>query len=147
MDLKKRLLEDLKTAMKEKDNIKKNTITMVRAAILQREKDEQIVLDNEGVIEILSSEMKKREASLTAAEKGNRSDMVEEVKYEMEVLQGYLPQQLTREEIDQLVAQTIEDVGARSMKDMGKVMGVLMPKVKGRADGKLINKIVRENLQ
>lgn len=147
MDLKTQLLEDFKTAMKEKDNIKKNTITMVRAAILQREKDEQIVLDDEGVIAILSSEMKKREASLTAAQEGNRSDMVEEIEYEMEILKEYLPQQLTREEIDTIVAQTIKDVGANSMKDMGKVMGVLMPKVKGRADGKLVNKIVRQNLQ
>ena len=147
MDLKKRLLEDLKTAMKEKDTIKKNTITMARAAILQHEKDQQVVLDNEGIISILSSEMKQREASLTAAKEGNRSDMVEEIEYEMEILQGYLPQQLTREEIDDLIARTIEEVGAKSMKDMGKVMGVLMPKVKGRADGKLINKIVRENLQ
>jgi|SRR5690606_318792 len=147
MDLKKRLLEDFKIAMREKDDIKKNTITMVRAAILQREKDEQIELDDEGIIEVISSELKKRKASLEAAQKGNRLDMVEDVKTEMAILKDYLPQQLTENEIDTIVANTIEELGADGMKDMGKVMGVLMPKLKGRADGKLVNQIARRHLQ
>ncbi|HHW70279.1 MAG TPA: GatB/YqeY domain-containing protein [Clostridiales bacterium] len=147
MDLKKRLLEDFKIAMKEKDNLRKNTITMIRAAILQREKDEQIELDDDGVIEVLSSELKKREASLEAAEKGNRLDMVDDIKTEMAIIKDYLPQQLTEDEIDDIVAKTIEELGANGMKDMGKVMGVLMPKLKGRADGKLVNQITRKHLQ
>ncbi len=147
MELKKRLMEDFKIAMREKDDIKKNTITMVRAAILQREKDEQIELDDEGIIEVISSELKKRKASLEAAQKGNRLDMVEDVKTEMAILKDYLPQQLTENEIDTIVANTIEELGADGMKDMGKVMGVLMPKLKGRADGKLVNQIARRHLQ
>lgn len=147
MDLKKRLLEDFKIAMKEKDNLRKNTITMIRAAILQREKDEQIELDDDGVIGVLSSELKKREASLEAAEKGNRLDMVDDIKTEMAIIKDYLPQQLTEDEIDDIVAKTIEELGANGMKDMGKVMGVLMPKLKGRADGKLVNQITRKHLQ
>ncbi len=147
MDLKKRLLEDFKIAMREKDDVKKNTITMVRAAILQREKDEQIELDDEDIIEVLSSELKKREASLEAAEKGNRPDIIKDIKYEMVILKEYLPQQLTEEEIDTIVAQVVEELGASSMKDMGRVMGKLMPKLKGRADGKLVNEIARKHLQ
>ncbi|NMA94869.1 MAG: GatB/YqeY domain-containing protein [Clostridiales bacterium] len=147
MGLKRRLMDDLKTAMKERDVIRKNTITMVRAAILQREKDEKVVLDDEGVISILSSEMKKREASLKAAKEAKRPDLIEEIQKEIQVLQGYLPRQLTREEIHDLVLETIKEVDAKSMRDMGRVMGVLMPKVKGRADGKIINQVVRDNLQ
>ena len=84
---------------------------------------------------------------LEAAQKGNRLDMVEDVKTEMAILKDYLPQQLTENEIDTIVANTIEELGADGMKDMGKVMGVLMPKLKGRADGKLVNQIARRHLQ
>ena len=147
MSLKDRLLEDMKSAMKEKDTIRKSTITMVRAAILQKEKDEKVKLDDAGVVGIIAKEVKQRRDSIPDFERGNRPDLVDELNTEINILMEYLPQQLTEKEIEKIVVQTISEVGATGMKDMGKVMGALMPRLKGRADGKLINEIVRKHLQ
>ena len=147
MSLKDRLLEDMKSAMKEKDTIRKSTITMVRAAILQKEKDEKVKLDDAGVVGIIAKEVKQRKDSIPEFERGNRPDLVDELNTEINILMEYLPQQLTEKEIGKIVLQTISEVGATGMKDMGKVMGALMPRLKGRADGKLINEIVRKHLQ
>ncbi len=147
MSLKDRLLEDMKSAMKKKDTIRKSTITMVRAAILQKEKDEKVKLDDAGVVGIIAKEVKQRKDSIPEFERGNRPDLVDELNTEINILMEYLPQQLTEKEIGKIVLQTISEVGATGMKDMGKVMGALMPRLKGRADGKLINEIVRKHLQ
>ncbi len=147
MSLKDRLLEDMKSAMKEKDTIRKSTITMVRASILQKEKDEKVKLDDAGVVGIIAKEVKQRRDSIPEFERGNRPDLVDKLNTEINILMEYLPQQLTEKEIEKIVVQTISEVGATGMKDMGKVMGALMPRLKGRADGKLINGMARKHLQ
>ena len=147
MSLKDRLLEDMKSAMKKKDTIRKSTITMVRAAILQKEKDEKVKLDDAGVVGIIAKEVKQRKDSIPEFERGNRPDLVDKLNTEINILMEYLPQQLTEKEIGKIVLQTISEVGATGMKDMGKVMGALMPRLKGRADGKLINGMARKHLQ
>jgi len=104
-------------------------------------------LDDEGVIEVIAKGVKQRKDSIPDFEKGNRPDLVENIRKEIDILMGYLPQQLTEEELNQIVSDTVFEVGAVSMQDLGKVMSALMPKVKGRADGKLVNSIVRQHLQ
>lgn len=147
MSLKDRLLSELKQSMKDKDVIKKASIIMVRADILQMEKDQKVELSDEEIIGIIAKQVKQRRASLHEFEKANREDLIEQSKKEIEVLTAYLPQQLSEEEIQQIVTHTIKETGASSMKDMGKVMSALMPKVKGKADGGLVSKYVKENLQ
>ncbi|HYE10480.1 MAG TPA: GatB/YqeY domain-containing protein [Patescibacteria group bacterium] len=147
MSLKEVLQQDLKTAMKEKDSIRKSVITMTRAGILQIEKDKKIELDDEGVIEVIAKGVKQRKDAIPEFEKGDRLDLVESLQKEIDVLMAYLPQQLSEDEVSRIVADTIVEVGAQSAKDMGKVMSALMPKVKGRADGKLVNIIVKQQLQ
>ncbi|WZL74630.1 GatB/YqeY domain-containing protein [Clostridiaceae bacterium 35-E11] len=147
MSLKERLMDDLKQAMKEKDKLRKSVITLVRSAIKQYEVDHRTELDDEGIIEIMAKQVKQKRDAIEEFAKGGREDLVDEAKAEIEVLIQYLPQQLTEDEITQIVSQTINEVGANSMKDMGKLMAALMPKLKGRADGKVVNKIVRQFLQ
>lgn len=147
MSLKEVLQQDLKTAMKDKDSLRKNVIVMTRAGILQIEKDKKIELDDEGVIEVIAKGVKQRKDSIPEFEKGNRLDLVENIQKEIDILMAYLPQQLSEDEVSRIIADTIIEVGAQSAKDMGKVMSALMPKVKGRADGKLVNIIVKQQLQ
>ena len=144
--MKEQLLQDLKEAMKEKDTIKKDTITMLRAAILQVEKDTQKTLNDDEICAIVAKEVKKRKESLAEYEQANREDIVESLKREIEVLSKYLPEQLTKEEIEKLVEQAIVESEATSIKDMGKVMSNLRPKTAGKADGKLVSDIVKEKL-
>ncbi len=146
MSLKEQLLEDMKNAMKDKDVVAKNTIQMARAAVLQIEKDNRITLDDDGVIEVIAKEVKKRRDVLPEYEKSGRQDLIDSLKAEMDVLLKYLPQQLTEEELEVIVRQAVEETGAASPRDMGKVMQAVMPKVKGRADGKMINVIVKKIL-
>lgn len=146
MSLKERLLEDMKSAMKEKDVIKKNTIQMARSAVLQVEKDGRTTLDDDGVLDIIVKEVKKRRDSLPEFEKSGRQELIDNLKTEIEVLMQYLPQQLTEEEIEAIVRQAVQDTGASSARDMGKIMQEVMPKVKGRADGRVINQIVKKIL-
>ncbi len=144
--LKERLANDLKAAMLEKDVLRKNVVQMVRAGVLQVEKDNKITLDDEGVIEVIAKEAKKRRDVLPEFEKGGRADLVEDTKREIEILLTYLPSQLTEEELDKIVSDTVAEIGAASMKEMGKVMAALMPKIKGRADGKIVNELVKKHL-
>lgn len=144
--LKERLLEDLKQAMKEKDTNKKNVIQMVRAAILQIEKDKQIEVQDAQIIEIIAKESKKRKDSIADYEKGGRSDLVEQINQEIQVLSTYLPEQLTMQEIEEKVKIIIEQVGATTMKDMGKVMKVAKEQIGAAADGKSINEAVKKLL-
>jgi len=146
MSLKEQLLEDMKEAMKQKDTVRKNAIQMARAAILQTEKDNQITLDDDGVTDVIAKEVKKRKDVLPEYEKSGRDDLVRDLKTEIETLMKYLPQQLTEEELETIVRQTVEETGASSPRDMGRVMQAVMPKVKGRADGKMVNAIVKKIL-
>lgn len=146
MFLKERLMEDLKEAMRNKDKLRKDTITLVRAAIKQREVDERIELNDEDIIDIISKQVKQKEDSIESFEKGGRQDLIDLTQKEVDVLMDYLPQQLTELEVDDIVKAAIDEVGANTVKDMGKIMSNVMPKVRGRADGKLVNKIVRQYL-
>ena len=141
MSLKETLLQDLKVAMKEK-----NTIQLVRAGVLQIEKDNHVELDDEGVLDVVAKELKKRRDSLPEFEKSGRTDLIDNLNKEIEVLLGYLPEQLTEDEIKKIVEETIAETGASSMKDMGKVMGAVSPKVKGRADNRVVSGYVKELL-
>ena len=144
--MKKKLLEDLKEAMKEKNEIKKNAIQMVRAGILQIEKDKGIELTDEQIIELIAKEVKKRKDSIADYEKGGREDLVNQINEEISYLEKYLPKQLTEEEITVIVKHIIDELGATTMKDMGKVMKAAKEKMGVTADGKTINKVVKENL-
>ena len=143
MTLKDRLMEDLKASMKNQNSIRKNTITMVRAAIKQIEVDQRTELEDEQIIEIISKQLKEKNNAIEDFKKGERQDLVDLTQKEMEILLEYLPEQLTEEEIKEIVSKTIDEVNAKSMKDIGMVMKSVMPKVKGRADGNTVNKIVR----
>lgn len=146
MSLKEKLADDLKSAMKDKNVIRKNVVQMVRAGILQIEKDNKVTLDDEGVLDVIAKQLKQRRDSLPDYEKSGREDLIAELKAEMDVLMEYLPKQLTRDELEEIVGQAVEATGASSMKDMGKIMAEVMPKVKGRSDGKMINEIAKAML-
>ncbi|EGW38708.1 GatB/YqeY domain-containing protein [Desulfosporosinus sp. OT] len=148
MTLKDRLVEDMKVAMKAKEEgkVRLSVIRMARAAIKNAEIDKKIEFNDDQVIEVLAREMKQRRDSLEEFKKADRPEMVKALEEEMVVLMDYLPQQLSEGEIRQLVQETIGIVGAQGPKDLGKVMGALSPKTKGRADGKLVNQVVREIL-
>ncbi|BCS81280.1 GatB/YqeY domain-containing protein [Anaerocellum diazotrophicum] len=147
MSLKDKLLEDYKTAMKEKDVVRKNVVGMVRAAILQFEKDNKVILDDNGVLNVISKEIKKRKDSLPEYIKSGRQDLIDELNREIEILASYLPPMLSEEEIEQLVKETIEVMKPNGVKDMGKVMQEVMKKVSGRAEGKVVSEIVKKFLQ
>lgn len=147
MDLKQQLADDLKAAMKAKETIRKNTVQSVRAAILQFEKDNKVELDDAGVTDVIAKELKKRRDVLPDYEKSGRDDLIAELKQEIDTLMAYLPEQLSPEELAVIVKEAIDQSGATSMKDMGKLMGMILPKVKGRADGKQVNELVKSYLQ
>ncbi|MGN1115727.1 MAG: GatB/YqeY domain-containing protein [Candidatus Ornithomonoglobus sp.] len=146
MTIKEKLKEDLKTAMKEKDTVRKNVVQLIKAGVLQVEKDKKVTLDDEGVIDVIAKQLKQRRDSLPDYEKSGREDLIAQLKREMELLMEYLPAQLSREELVEIVAKAVKDTGASTVKDMGKIMAAVMPQTKGRADGKEINKIARELL-
>ncbi len=144
MSLKEILMEDLKDSMKNKDTIRKNTITMVRAAIKQEEVDDKKELSEEEIITIINKQLKERRHSIEEFQKGDRQDLIDKCELEIEVLLKYLPKQLSEEELQQIVVDTIKEVNAESMKDMGKIMGAVMPKIKGKADGNMVNTIIKK---
>ena len=144
--LKEKLLEDLKNSMKEKNNIRKNVIQMVRAAILQVEKDKAIEVDDAKILEIIAKEVKTRNDSLADFERGGRADLVEQAKQEIAILSEYLPKQLTKEELKEKIAKIIADLGATSIKDMGPVMKEAKNQIGTAADGRTINEVVKELL-
>lgn len=145
--VKEKLLEDLKEAMKDKNIIRKNTIQMVRVAILQVEKDKQITLTDEQVIEIIAKESKKRKDAESEFEKSGREDLIKQNKEEIEILAEYLPKQLSVEEIEKIVEEVITETGATTMKDMGKVMKAAKEKIGAAGDGKTISDTVKKLLQ
>jgi uncharacterized protein YqeY len=146
MSMKERLLDDLKTAMREKDVLRKDMLQIMRAAILQIEKDSRILLDDAGIAEVMAKEHKKRVETIQELASSNRPDIIEKNRAEMAIIEMYLPSQLTESQIEVLVRQAISCSGAQSARDMGQVMKILIPEIKGRADGKLVNQIVKRLL-
>jgi len=147
MSLLERLNDDMKQAMKNKEKEKLSVIRMVKAA-LQNEaiKLGKAQLSEDEELTVLSRELKQRKDSLQEFENAGRTDLVDKTKAEINVLELYMPKQLSEEELVQLIRETIAEVGASSKADMGKVMGAVMPKVKGKADGSLVNKLVQQQL-
>jgi len=146
MGIKERLMEDMKEALRSKDKIRLSTIRMINSLIKNAEIDKRGKLTEEEIVQLLRKYAKQRKEAIEMYEKGGRQDLVEKEKRELEIVESYLPKELSEEEIRKLVREVIEEVGASSPKDLGKVMKVVMPKVKGRADGSLVNRIVREML-
>ncbi len=144
--LKEKLMEDLKSAMKEKNTNKKNAVQMVRTAILQIEKDKGIEVEDEKILEIIAKEVKTRKDSLTEFEKAGRDDLIKQTQEEIEVLSTYLPKQLSKEELTEKIKEIITQIGASSIKDMGAVMKEAKKQIGTAADGKTINEVVKELL-
>ena len=142
--LKEKLMEDLKEAMKSKNEIKKNTVQMVRAAILQIEKDKGIQVEDDRILEIIAKEVKTKRDAIKDFEKAERQDLIDQTNQEIEVLQQYLPKQLSREEIKVELEKIISEIGATTMKDMGTIMKEAKAKMGASADGKTINEVAKE---
>ena len=147
MNLSERLNEDMKQAMKSKDKFSLSTIRLIRSAIKNLEIDLKRCLNDNEVLDILNREIKQRKDALQQYERADRKQLVIDARAEIEFIQKYLPAQFSEEELTSIVQQTIQDIGASSKADMGKVMSMLKPKVKGKADGKLVNQIVLHFLQ
>ena len=144
--LKEKLLEDLKQSMKDKNINRKNVVQMVRAAILQKEKDNSIELDDNQIMEIIAKEHKKREESIEDYKKADRQDLVDQIQEEINVLAEYLPKKMERAELEEIIKQIVADLNASSMKDMGAVMKEAKARCGLAADGRDINQIVKEML-
>lgn len=144
--LKEKLLEDLKVSMRDKNVVRKNTVQMIRAGILQIEKDTGCEVDDAKIIDIIAKEMKKKKDAMVDFEKAQRQDLIDQTNEEMKVLEEYLPKQLSKEEIKEIVSKVITKVGATSMKDMGIVMKEAKAEIGAGADGKTINEVVKELL-
>ena len=144
--LKEKLLEDLKISMRDKNVVRKNTVQMIRAAILQIEKDTGNEVDDAKIVDIIAKEMKKKKDAMADFEKAERQDLIDQTNEEMKVLEEYLPKQLSKDEIKEIVSKVIEETGATSMKDMGIVMKEAKAKIGAGADGKTINEVVKELL-
>ncbi|MBR5269918.1 MAG: GatB/YqeY domain-containing protein, partial [Anaerotignum sp.] len=121
-------------------------VQLIRSGILQYEKDNKVELDDEGVLDIITKQLKSRRDSLPDYQKSGREDLIEKLNKEIEILLGYLPEQLSEDEIAKIVEEAIAATGAASVKEMGKVMGIVNPKVKGRADMKVVGALVKKLL-
>ena len=144
--LKDKLSEELKVSLKAGDKCRLSVIRMTMAAIKNAEIDKRSALTEPEVLGVIVKECKKRNESIEAFQKGNREDLVEKEQAELDILKAYLPKQLTREEINAAAREAIESVGAKTMADKGKVMAALMPQMKGKADGKMVNEAVEKLL-
>lgn len=147
MSLKDTIQEDMKAAMRAQEKLRLGTIRMLMAAIKQREIDERITLDDAGVITVINKMIKQRRESAEQYKAANRTELAEKEEAEIKILQSYLPQQLSDEEIEQAVQQAIKETGASTMQDMGKVMGMLKEKLAGRADMSKVSGKVKQHLQ
>jgi uncharacterized protein len=146
MSLKEVLQADWKAALKARDKFTANVITGAKAAILQVEKSGAGEINDEIAMEIMAKEVKQRRDAIEEFKKGNRQDLIDNAEKEIEILLEYLPKQLNEDEIFEIVKNAADQSGANSMKDLGKLMGIVISKTKGRADGKLVNRIVKQYL-
>lgn len=146
MTLKEQLNNTMKEAMRARDELRLSTVRMVRSMVQNREIDKKQELDDQGVRDVISTLVKQRRESIRLYEEGNRQDLADKEKAELEILLGFLPAQLNTAEISELVARAIAEAGVTSIKDMGKIMKVVTPMTAGRADGKVVSDIVKELL-
>ena len=146
MSLKAQISEDMKTAMRAKDSARLGTIRLLQAAIKQREVDERIELDDGNVIAVIEKMLKQRRDSIAAYESANRTDLADVEKFEVSVLQTYLPQQLTEDEVKEILEKVVAETGAAGIKDMSKVMAAIKPLVAGRADMGKISGLIKTRL-
>lgn len=145
--LKQRIDQDSKEALKTKDSLRLNVLRMIKSEIRYKEIEKRSELSDDDVISVLSSSIKKRKDSIQQFEKGGRDDLASKEKTELEVILKYMPEQLTEEELNQIISKAIKDVEAAGPLDLGKVMKQIMPNVRGRADGKKVNLLVSSRLQ
>ena len=146
MGLKEQLNEEMKQAMKAKDKNRLSAIRMVRGAVRDKEINSQVELADDGVLEVIANQIKKRKDALEQLSKSNRDDLVDAEMEQINTLQAFLPAQLSQDEIEAVVTDAIEELGATSMRDMGKVMGKLVPQLRGKADNSVVSQIVRQKL-
>jgi uncharacterized protein YqeY len=146
MSLEERLLDEMKQAMKTNDKLRLSTIRMIRTAVKNKEIDQRKKLDDDSILRVIQGMVRKGEESIEQFKLGRRTDLVEKETKEIEILKSYLPKPLSQEEISKIIDQTIEETEASSLKDLGKVMKSVMPKLGGRAEGSLINQLVKEKL-
>lgn len=144
--IKEQLLQDLKTAMREKDTLRRDMLQISRAAVLQTEKDSQTELDEAGVMALIAKEVKKREELLSDLENSDRQDIIDRTNAEIAVFKAYLPEQMDETQVEEIVRKAIATTGAVSARDMGMVMKAVIPEIAGRADNKLVNQVVRRLL-
>jgi uncharacterized protein YqeY len=146
MSLLRKLDEDLKTALKNSDKLKLSVVRLVKAAIKNQQIDKGRELQDEEILAIFSTLVKQRRESIEQFSKGGRDDLVRQESRELEILQSYMPRQLSAEEVDAMIRQAVQESSAKSEADIGKVMKLLAPRIKGVADGKWVNSRVRELL-
>ena len=147
MSLKEKLTEEMKSALKERNKTRLSTIRLIQDAVNKKEIEQgRQALDDNGIIRVISAMVRKGEDAVEQFKKGDRQDLVDEENRQLDVLKSFLPQQLSSEEILSLISEAIEEAKAVDLRDLGKVMQILMPKVSGRADGKTVNEMVRERL-
>jgi len=146
MSLRERLNEEMKAAMKAKDDLRLSAIRMIRSSVKNKEIDQKREMDDQGVVEVVSTLVKQRRESLKMFSDAGRDDLVAKEEKELGVLLEFLPRQLTAEELVEIVDRVIAETLAQGPKDMGKVMKVLQPMVSGRADGKAVSELVRQKL-
>jgi uncharacterized protein YqeY len=146
MTLEERLLDEMKQAMKTNDKLRLSTIRMIRTAVKNKEIDQRKKLDDDTILRVIQGMVRKGEESIEQFKLGGRTDLVEKETKEIEILKSYLPKPLSQEEILKIIDQTIEETEASSLKDLGKVMKSVMPKLGGRAEGSLINQLVKGKL-
>jgi uncharacterized protein YqeY len=146
MSLEERLVEEMKQAMKSNDKLRLSTIRMIRSALKNKEIELRKKLEDEDVVKVIQAMVRKGEESVEQFQTGGRMDLVEKEKKEIEILKSFLPQPLSQEEILKIIDQSIEETQASSLKEIGKVMKSVMPKIGGKADGKLVNQLVKERL-
>jgi uncharacterized protein YqeY len=145
-DLQIRIREDLRAAMKNRDLICRDTLRLVQAEIKNAEIEKREALDSNALISLLQKQVKQRQESIIQFERGGRQDLVEREQAELEILEKYLPKQISRDEIAAVAEQVIIQVGAMGPQDKGKVMGPMMAEIRGKADGRLVNQVVTELL-
>ncbi|MGD8346846.1 MAG: GatB/YqeY domain-containing protein [Lysobacterales bacterium] len=146
MSLKARIQEDVKNAMRAQERRRLATLRLVSAAIKQKEVDERLELDDSRVLAVLEKMVKQRRESLEQYQKANRSDLADQEQYELDIIQAYLPEPLGEDELARIIAETINELGAGSIRDMGPVMNALRDKVQGRADMKAVSQAVKNQL-
>jgi len=146
MSLEEKLVEEMKQAMKSNEKLRLSTIRMIRSAVKNKEIEQRSSLTDEGIAKVIQGLVRKGEESVEQFRAGGRMDLVEKEEKEIEILKSFLPQPVSREEILKVIDQSIEETQASSSRDIGKVMKSVMPKLGGKADGKLINQLVKERL-